>query len=410
MNVRYIMALCIAFSGLMLSGCATTLQPVDLIVTDLRLHAATDKAPLENISIAIRDGTIVYIGSEPNMQSAAVINGGDRNATAGLWNSHVHFMRPLDGSQDSAAVHEQLLRYGFTSVLDTGSDLAATLALADAIERGDSIGPRIFMANGSFVFTDATPVYLPGIRLPEIDDPAQADALVGQFMDEGAHGIKIFAGSFMSPTKTIHLPPDVIRAVADATHARGGFLVAHPDDEIGLVNAVENGVDVLAHTAPRAKPLSDRMIATMKNNKVALIPTLKLWSYELRRGNTPEPVVQMVQERAVRQLADYHAAGGEILFGTDVGYMRDFDPRDEYLLMQQAGMDFADILAALTINPAGRFAGESGQLVVGAAADIVIYAGDPSLEITALAEVLYTIRAGRIVYCADSGDPGSPCH
>ncbi len=39
--------------------------------------------------------------------------------------------------------------------------------------------------------------------------------------------------------------------------------------------------------------------------------------------------------------------GGEILFGTDVGFIPDYDPEEEYRLMQQAGMSARDILRAL---------------------------------------------------------------
>jgi imidazolonepropionase-like amidohydrolase len=393
------------------NGCSTTNHyPVDLIISDVRLYTEPGVPPLDGASIAINDGKIVEVGSNLSAESLIVLDGAGLAATAGLWNSHVHFMDPALETNASGEVRDMLLQYGFTSVLDTGSDIAATMELSKAIERGQMAGPRIYMANGSFVYTDGTPVYLPGIALPEIDDPSQADEMVADVMDSGALGIKIFAGSFMSPTETIHLPPEIIRAVADATHARGGFVVSHPNDQTGLISSVQNGVDVLAHTTPRAKPLGDSFIATMKTNNVALIPTLKLWSYELRRGDAPEKVVQMVQGLAVDQLADYYAAGGEILFGTDVGYMRDFDTRDEFLLMTEAGMDFDGILASLTTNPARRFATESGRLEVGTTADIVVYSSDPSEDTAAFSQVQYTIREGRLVFCADEGQPDSPCH
>jgi imidazolonepropionase-like amidohydrolase len=172
---------------------------------------------------------------------------------------------------------------------------------------------------------------------------------------------------------------------------------------------VENGVDVLAHTAPGPEPLGDDLLATMKSNNVALIPTLKLWSYELRRGGTPEIVVQMVQDFAVTQLSDYYSAGGEILFGTDAGYMRNFDTEDEFLLMSKAGMDFDGILASLTTNPARRFANESGRLDIGTTADIVVYAGDPTKDVAAFSQIRYTIREGKVVFCADEGLSDSPC-
>jgi imidazolonepropionase-like amidohydrolase len=395
----------------LLDGCSTTNPyPVDLIIANVRLFKEPGAPPLDGVSIAIKDGKIVEVGSNLSAESSIVLNGAGRAATAGLWNSHVHFMGPALETDAPGEVRDMLLQYGFTSVLDTGSDMPATMELSKAIERGQMAGPRIYMANGSFVYTDGTPVYLPGIQLPEIDDPSQADAMVAEVMDSGAQGIKIFAGSFMSPTETIHLTPEIIRAVADATHERGGFVISHPNDQIGLINSVQNGVDVLAHTTPQAKPLGDSFIATMKNNYVALIPTLKLWSYELRRGDAPEKVVEMVQALAVSQLADYYAAGGEILFGTDVGYMRDFDTTDEFLLMTKAGMDFDGILASLTTNPAKRFANESGRPDVGATADIVVYSRDPSKDTAAFSQVQYTIRAGSLVFCADEGQSDSPCH
>ena len=51
-----------------------------------------------------------------------------------------------------------------------------------------------------------------------------------------------------------------------------------------------------------------------------------------------------------------------MLFGTDVGYMTDYDPSEEYTLLEQAGLSFADVLATLTIAPARRLAKESGEI------------------------------------------------
>jgi imidazolonepropionase-like amidohydrolase len=128
-----------------------------------------------------------------------------------------------------------------------------------------------------------------------------------------------------------------------------------------------------------------------------------------RQQDTPERVVQFVQGSAVAQLSDYYSAGGEILFGTDTGYMRDFDTEDEFILMRQAGMDFDGILASMTTNPARRFAGESSLLEVGAAADIVVFAGDPSQDVAEFSRIQYTIRTGKLVFCADEGHSDSPC-
>lgn len=229
----------------------------------------------------------------------------------------MHLTDPALADDPDAVLGAMLLRYGFTNVVDTGSELSDTLRLGADIAAGRVAGPRIVVAGGSLVYANGTPAYLPDVRLPEVTMPEQAPSLVNGFLDAGADGIKIFSGSFKSPTETVLLPPDVIRAITEAAHARGSFVIAHPTDRDGLVNAVRNGVDVLAHTAPPAGPLGPELIQTMLHSGVALIPTLKLWAWELARNGVPPPQVAAYQDAGVDQLREYFAAGGEILFGTD---------------------------------------------------------------------------------------------
>jgi imidazolonepropionase-like amidohydrolase len=204
----------------------------------------------------------------------------------------------------------------------------------------------------------------------------------------------------MSPTETVLLPPDVIRAVTAAAHARHSFVIAHPNNREGLENAVRNGVDVLAHTAPSAGVLGPDLTRDMLEAGVALIPTLKLWSWELARAGVPAAQAAAFQNAGVDQLREYFAAGGEILFGTDVGYMRDYDTAEEFELMRRAGLSFRDILASLTTSPARRFAAESGKVETGARGNVVIFLQDPSRHPGAWARISHTVREGRIVHVA----------
>jgi hypothetical protein len=64
----------------------------------------------------------------------------------------------------------------------------------------------------------------------------------------------------------------------------------------------------------------------MKRAHLALIPTLKLWTFELARKGADPATVQRFLSVAIGQLRAYAERGGEILFGTDVGYMTDYDP------------------------------------------------------------------------------------
>ena len=102
------------------------------------------------------------------------------------------------------------------------------------------------------------------------------------------------------------------------------------------------------------------------------------------------------------QLKTNSDAGGQILFGTDVGYTDYFDTAEEFMLMARAGLSFRQILASLTTNPADRFgySRHSGHIARGFDADLVVLDGDPAKNVAALAKVHYTIRGGKVIYAA----------
>jgi imidazolonepropionase-like amidohydrolase len=102
------------------------------------------------------------------------------------------------------------------------------------------------------------------------------------------------------------------------------------------------------------------------------------------------------------EVKDYAAAGGQILFGTDVGYTDAFDTTEEYRLMS-AALDWRAILRALTTAPAERFgyAARKGRIAQGMDADLVLLDADPAQDPTAFARVRDTIRAGRVIWGND---------
>ena len=92
--------------------------------------------------------------------------------------------------------------------------------------------------------------------------------------------------------------------------------------------------------------------------------------------------------------------GGEILFGTDVGYLPDFDHGIEYERMSAAGLAWREILASLTTAPARRFAESAhrGRVAAGFDADLVVLGSDPASSSRAFADVRHAVRAGRVIY------------
>src|SRR5690349_10975313 len=115
--------------------------------------------------------------------------------------------------------------------------------------------------------------------------------------------------------------------------------------------------------------------------------------------NTPGDIEKWIN-MAVQEIKSYSEAGGQIVFGTDVGYIDQFDSIEVFTLMSRAGMDFRQILSSLTINPADRFgfAAHSGRVAKGMDGDLVVLRADPSLDAAAFAKVKCTSRGGKVIH------------
>jgi imidazolonepropionase-like amidohydrolase len=199
------------------------------------------------------------------------------------------------------------------------------------------------------------------------------------------------------------MAPDIALAAADETHRRGKPVLAHPTDIEGINLAIEAGVDILVHTTIGEGPTAwdPGLVEQMRAQDMAVVPTLKLFPYELERMQLPERIVEAATGDAVEQVRAFSEAGGEILFGTDVGYMTDYDPTEEYRLMARA-LSPMEILASLTTAPAARWgeSGRRGRVAPGLDADLVVLEADPAADAANFAKVRCTIRGGRVTYPA----------
>jgi imidazolonepropionase-like amidohydrolase len=361
--------------------------------------------------VLIEGDKIVAVGSRTSVQVPAAAQSLDCSGltiTAGFWNSHVHFFErkwadaaSIPAPELGRQLQEMLTRYGFTSVFDLSSAWENTRRIRDRIESGEVMGPRIrstgegLLPPDSGLPPDAVLNFMGLMKtpLPEVADGAQAAATARKLLDAGVDGIKLFISS---PSKA-SIPESAIEAAANETHRSHKSVFAHPNSGADLLAAVRGGVDVVGHTTPRSGPWDGTILAAMKERNVALTPTLTLWKYYLRHDRAS--VQEQVVKTAVGQLRAWIDVGGTVLFGTDLGAV-EYDPGDEYALMAEAGMDFRQILAALTTAPAQRF-GEAkrlGRVAVGLQADLTVLKQD---SVASLGDVRYTLRDGKIIYRAE---------
>jgi imidazolonepropionase-like amidohydrolase len=331
---------------------------------------------------------------------------------AGFWNSHVHFFGPpWDGAPGMSAekleghLQDMLTRHGFVHVFDAASFPDITLGIRQRIQSGEVKGPDILTAGTPLVPIHGTPRYVEPVTLPEPASAQEARELVRQSLARGMDGVKLFTVSLTSHKPYPNMNQEIVDAAVEEAHAQGKPVIAHPTNLEGVVEAVSAGVDILAHTAPIAGPLPESLHLQMVRQHTVLIPTLMLWEYELRREGKPdEDFIRAFMQTAQRQMVRHAELGGRVLFGTDVGYMTDDDPRREYTLMKEAGLSFPRILATLTTEPAEQFhqGTHTGRLEPGFDADVVVVHGDPSVEIEALARVGLVLKQGQIQYQAPS--------
>jgi imidazolonepropionase-like amidohydrolase len=385
----------------------------DLALVGAKIYRSPTEQPIEHGSILVRDGRINAVGPSSAVKiprGTPTIDCTGLTITAGFWNSHVHLILPgllqaekLSSEQLTSQLEEMLTRWGFTSAFDIASVLGNTNTIRRPMASGEVRGPRVLTTGEPFWMT--TPIYIKEfldtnhVAMPEIGSKEQATTRLQQQIAKGADGIKIFANS-IERDDILTMPLDIAKTIVDEAHHAHKPVFAHVSDDGGNEVAIQSGVDILAHTTPSGSLWSDSFVKRLNTTHTALTPTLTLWEVEAKKeGATPE-VAEKWLDKAIQQLMIFSQSGGQVLFGTDVGYINQFDTSEEFVLMSRAGLNFQQILASLTTNPAQRFGSSShlGRIGRGMEADLTVLSADPAQDPAAFSKVRYTIVGGKVMY------------
>jgi predicted amidohydrolase YtcJ len=147
--------------------------------------------------------------------AAQVVDGTDRFAIPGLWDMHVHL------TYDPAltdAMPGLFLRWGVTSVRDTGGMLDRVLPVVESMRAPTAVAPRVFFAGP---LQDGSIVVYDGNGRPEIGTgnatPEEVRANVAALADAGADFIKIYE----------MVSSEIFDALVTAANERGLPIAAH---------------------------------------------------------------------------------------------------------------------------------------------------------------------------------------
>jgi imidazolonepropionase-like amidohydrolase len=354
----------------------------DLAITGATVYSAPDAAARSGVTVLIRHGVIAGIGKHSQVpKGVETISCQGCVVLAGFWNAHVHFMEPKwnDAANQPAEkltrqMIEMVTHSGFATVVDTGSDGENTVALRRRVESGEVLGPRILTAGIPLFPAHALPYYLAELpaelkaKMAQPETAADAAKVVDTNRAAGYDIVKLFTGSIVGPDHIIPMQVAIARAAVTEAHSHGQLVFSHTTNLEGTKAAIDAGVDVLAHTPEITSGIDEAMLRRMIAQHMTIIPTLKLFSLD---DNIAD----------IRGLAyRYHQLGGRLVYGTDTGFLLDYDQSEEFRQLMQAGFGFRDVLAMLTTAPAELFhlSQREGKVLPGMRGDLTILSEDPA--------------------------------
>jgi len=297
------------------------------------------------------------------------------------------------------------LESGVTTVRDLGADQYLDIAMRDLINRGEMIGPRMFVVGYGLYITN-TP-YKPGINPPAggiADGVPEVLRVVRQQIAAGADLIKMYAstGTDDDVTGFETYSYEEIKAAVDAAHQFGKKIAIHSYGPDGARDAVRAGTDSLEH----ATDMDDATIHEMAKRGTFYVPTIDHNRYYLDNwqkigyANGFQEKTKAFMERNLETARKAHKAGVKFAMGSDAIYTMFGENTRELGWFVKAGMTPEQALRTATANAAELLGKEKelGAVAPGYFADLVAVEGDPLADINvAINNVRWVMKAGAVV-------------
>lgn len=385
---------------------------------------------LEKQIIWIEGERIKKIGAEgeigPQLPAAVrTIDLSHSTVLPGLIDAHTH----LTGSpflMGTAWLHESFARSalrgaknarvtleaGFTTVRDLGSGGFADVALRDAIQEGDAIGPRMLVCGEQLSITGGhgDDTYL----APQFNyyDGGVADGtvavmhMVRRNIKYGADVIKMMAtGGVTSEAddpRAEQFSPEEMRTIVETAHRLGRKVAAHAHGTQGIKDAVLAGADSIEH----GSFIDEEGIQLMKAHGTYLVPTVYLsdWQqdHSAETGMTPNMIRKMKMVSAVsrQNVARAFREGVKVAFGTDATMFPHGVNAREFSVMVRLGLTPLQAIQSATINAADLlgWSDRVGSLEAGTYADLIAVEGDPLSDVKVLEQVKFVMKGGEVAF------------
>lgn len=396
---------------------------MQILFTNALIADASHPEPFEG-NVLTEHGVIRDLAARPvAAPDRLVLDLKGRTLMPGLIDCHVHVVASMmnlgaNGQLPEATavlrslpIMRGMLDRGFTTVRDVGG---APFALAEAVENGLAVGPRLVVCGKALSKTGGHVDLRPrhdwhdayrwarnfGALGRVADGVDEVRRAARQELREGAQFIKIMAnGGVASPTDPIawqgYSSDEMTAAVQEAEDAET-YVSAHLYTSAAIARAVRCGVHSLEHCNRIDAPTA---VLAAKAGCVA-VPTLvtyeALASDGSRLGLPPASIAKIEDVRGAGflSLSIMRDAGLVMAFGTDLLGETHVRQNEEFGIRARV-LDSRSILASAT-TIAARLIGWEGRLGVvapGAMADLLVVDGNPLENVALLASPERNIRA-----------------
>ncbi|GAC1599392.1 MAG: amidohydrolase family protein [Hymenobacter sp.] len=384
--------------------------------------------------VLVQGATILNAGANlPIPPGADVLDLGNALVLLGLIDAHTHLLqnyKPGLGDDANmlltvatlgtarrallgAAMGREDLEAGITTVRDLGnSGLNGDVALRDAINQGQVVGPRLVAstralsaAGGQFGQLTPEAQALVAQEYVAVSGVEEARRAVRQALYDGADCIKVIVNT---GPRVVSL--EELKVIVAEAHRQGKPVAAHAIGDDATRLAAQAGVNSIEH----AYTVPDDVLKMMAAKKIFLVPTdapTEMYETIFLQPNATAEERQQFRARIQsfigsrrQRLARSLKAGVRLAAGSDMYYQVPGHTRGQSSLLMfrayaEAGMKPLEIIRAATLNGAELLGlkDKIGALEPGLAADLIAVDGDPLADITALEKVRFVMKGGQII-------------
>ena len=384
---------------------------------------------LINQIILIDSNIIMDIGPSIHIpDSAVVIDLGNATILPGLIDCHTHLTAqpsgeyygdifrktPIDYAIIAHIYAKRTLEAGFTSCRDVGSSAFIDVALKNAINRGDIVGPRMEVAtlfigstgshgdlNGFSPFLDwQYPKQMSGVA----DGVDELRKQVRYNIKYGADVIKFGASAgVLTEEESVGAPQftqEEMNAIVDEAKLWGKKACAHAHGALAIKMAVKAGVASIEH----GSLIDSEGIQLMIKHGTYLVADIYNDDYilsEYKRLGFPQKILdkeKLVGRQQRENFSKAVKAGVKMAFGTDAGVYPHGWNAKQFFYMVKFGLTPMQSIQAATINAADLLSWKekTGSITKGKFADIIAVEGNPLDDVTLLEHVKFVMKDGTI--------------